>query len=146
MLSKAKSAAIMLMLSFFMVGTMTACSDEQRDRIKEDSVEAISSAGSSFVASALDCSAKSVIKKDMAEELGKLSIFKTKKELKVLSAAQRQGGEEKVLGTICSVAARPVLKILVGEGLDKIPDRWECSGDSIEQSLQAAAASLCAGL
>lgn len=134
---------VILLSALFASVIFTSCTKKQRDNVRTEAVEQISKAGGSVTSSVLTCTNESVIKEAYAKELSKLSIFQTRSEQKTLMAAQSEGGDQKVLGTICNVAAAAVVPILLGRGLDKIPSEWGCTGTRVGQTVDEFTRELC---
>lgn len=134
----------MILLSALSVSVIfTSCTKNQRDNVRNEAIDQISKAGASVTASVLTCENEAAIKADFEKELKKLSVFQTRSEQKLLLSAQSEGGEQKVLGTICNVAAAAVVPILLGRGLNEIPQSWGCSGARVGQTVDEFTKELC---
>ena len=114
--------------------TFVSCSKDQVNDAKGVFVASVSSAGSSAISTALECSGVDAIKADLSAKLSSAVKYENSSQDKSLA------------GSVCVVAIQAVMPELIGQGLDQVPAAWGCKATKLSASLQEFATGLCAKL
>jgi len=115
---------------------LTACTSTDTNTLKCKIQDSLVGAGSTAIASGLNCTSPDAIKADLDAALSKANFCKRTTEAAAGISANSVGSD------ICEAIVKNELSTLTG----KIPASWNCTGGTVKDTVQSILLAQCAKL